>query len=529
MNKKNIYLGLLLASLMLSACGDESGTNSVEDSSSSGIANIGDIVADADYVVDVYGDLPKCNENKVGQTGFVSAVSKQYVCEDGEWVLETSGVAGNSSNNNGSSSSGNNSPSPNSSSTGEYTDNEQSGTDGILVDERDGQTYKTVKIGDQVWMAKNLNYEFEGSVCPKNEQSNCDVYGRLYTWKSAQDVCPEGWHLPSRDEIEKLLDVVDSAIDSVVKYKKQHLEALVDSIERPERHLKDYSWGEGFDTFGFSALPAGSYHSGDQVPFGNFGYSAWFWSSTENDSSSYEGAYYEEEAYYLLIGGSAEVDDWSKATYLSVRCIQGVNSSSSSSSLTDARDGQVYKTVTIGTQTWMAENLNYKSANSYVNSSHPEYGRYYIWSAAMDSAGVFTTEGKGCGDAVECKVTKTAKVRGVCPTGWHLPSRDECMTLLLYAVGGAHTKLKSTNGWDSNGNGSDAFGFSALPAGYYASPRKEFELLGSYASFWCSTEDGISKAYRLLIDGRNVDVDGGYAGVGSSGKTLGYSVRCLQD
>ncbi|GEM_PF-2813091 len=484
MNKKNIYLGLLLASLMLSACGDESGTNSVEDSSSSGIANIGDIVADADYVVDVYGDLPKCNENKVGQTGFVSAVSKQYVCEDGEWVL---------------------------------TDNEQSGTDGILVDERDGQTYKTTKIGDQVWMAENLNYEFEGSVCPKNEQSNCDVYGRLYTWKSAQDVCPEGWLLPSLSAFETLLDVVDSAIDSIVKYKKQHMEVLVDSIKRPHMHLKDFSWNEGFDTFGFSALPAGSYHSGDQVPFYEFGHSASFWSSTENDSSSYD------RAYLLKIWSAEEVKDWGKATYLSVRCIQGkkvVNSSSSSSSLTDARDGQVYKTVVIGAQTWMAENLNYESANSYVNSSHPEYGRYYTWSAAMDSAAVFSTAGKGCGDGVECKVTKTAKVRGVCPTGWHLPSRDEFKTL-YYAVGGAHTKLKSTNGWDSNG--SDAFGFSALPAGHYNSYSKGFDGLGGGTLFWSSTEDSSNYAYSLYINGHRANVD-------IIGKTEGgYSVRCLQD
>ena len=115
----------------------------------------------------------------------------------------------------------------------------------------------------------------------------------------------------------------------------------------------------------------------------------------------------------------------------------------SSETMTDSRDGQTYKTVTIGTQTWMAQNLNYETANSYCckdSASYcTKYGRLYTWAAATTA----------------------------CPEGWHLPSQTE-WEVLFTAVGGQSTAgkvLKSTSGWNNGGNGTDAFAFSALPAG----------------------------------------------------------------
>ena len=196
-------------------------------------------------------------------------------------------------------------------------------------------------------------------------------------------------------------------------------------------------------------------------------------------------------------------------------------------SITDTRDGHSYKTVTIGTQTWMAQNLNYETANSYCyneNASNcTKYGRLYTWAAAMDSVGSWSANGKGCGYGKTC--SPTYPVRGVCPTGWHLPTHAEWNTLFT-AVGGQSTAgnmLKSTNGWYSSGNGTDAYSFSALPAGdrdihgYYGNE-------GNYADFWSSTENNSINAYYMRLYYNYDDADLNYGN-----KSNGFPVRCVKD
>ena len=172
--------------------------------------------------------------------------------------------------------------------------------------------------------------------------------------------------------------------------------------------------------------------------------------------------------------------------------------------LTDSRDGQTYKTVTIGTQTWMAENLNFKTANSYCYNDSAEYcskyGRLYTWAAAMEA----------------------------CPAGWHLPTEAE-FKALINAIGGesvAGTKLKSTSGWYNSGNGisgSDDFFFSALPAGN-RDGNGDFYHEGYEASFWSSTE-----FYSDGVIYMNLDYDNCYAYLKGFDKNNGLSVRCVMD
>ncbi len=207
------------------------------------------------------------------------------------------------------------------------------------------------------------------------------------------------------------------------------------------------------------------------------------------------------------------------------------SSDSDDGKFTDSRDGQVYKTVKIGDQIWMAENLNYaylqpttrmdSSSFCYENSadSCAKYGRLYLWSAAIDSAAVLSTDNIVCGYGWSC--TFPEKVRGVCPEGWHLPSKDEWETLIT-TVGGSGTageRLKSRSGWNDRG-GKDDYGFAALPAGYYGSA---FGFAGDYAFFWSSTEFGGSDAYDMKLYYSDSAVLDKYD------KFMALSVRCVKD
>ena len=210
--------------------------------------------------------------------------------------------------------------------------------------------------------------------------------------------------------------------------------------------------------------------------------------------------------------------------------------------MTDERDGKVYRTVTIGKQTWMAENLNYYDSTDLSvkkkswcfgkkdngdSSTCDVAGRLYTWAAAMDSAGVWSTNGKGCGYNRPC--SSTAPVRGICPEGWHLPTSYE-FDLLRIAVGGTSISgevLKSTSGWDDydgeSGNGTDSFGFSALPAGY-GNLNGYFDNDGKYANFWTSTDFNIYNAYLLYFSYNLDETRSSYTET-----EVIFSVRCLKN
>ena len=219
--------------------------------------------------------------------------------------------------------------------------------------------------------------------------------------------------------------------------------------------------------------------------------------------------------------------------------------------ITDSRNGKKYKTVGIKTQIWMAENMDidYKIKpldsdsviyGSYTNSECDTCGHYYTWAAAMDSAGVFSTNALGCGYGKTCSMEYP--VRGICPEGWHLPSMDEWETL-VDAVGGggvAGDMLKSQFDWEMDGNGLDAYGFSALPAGYHHHGNDEFIGLGGSALFWSSTEENFSEILAKRDAGGiqlcaavdpSQELVSGFNPVylNNEFKTSATSVRCLKD
>ena len=171
----------------------------------------------------------------------------------------------------------------------------------------------------------------------------------------------------------------------------------------------------------------------------------------------------------------------------------------------DSRDGKVYKYININDQTWMAENLNYDTGNGswvYENdeSSAEIYGRLYDWETACD----------------------------VCPNGWHLSTDSEWIELTNYLGTKGHSftegiALKATRGWNNGGNGTDNYGFTALPGGNLGN-NGTFANIGNYGYWWTSTEDSSTKALSRYISSYH-----GFIFTYLSDKKAGYSVRCVKD
>jgi len=193
---------------------------------------------------------------------------------------------------------------------------------------------------------------------------------------------------------------------------------------------------------------------------------------------------------------AAEAEAAAKAAADSVAAVEAANT------LTDARDGKKYRKVTIGDQTWMAENLNYEMKGSLCynkeESNCQKYGRLYNWSVA----------------------------KSACPQGWHLPSDDEWTKLTKFA-GGASTagkKLKATSGWQKKGNGTDDYGFSALPGGYSNNGTIGFMAIDINGYWWTSKEEIYEQAFTRNMGSESADVFRSY-----DRRSALRSVRCVQD
>ena len=169
---------------------------------------------------------------------------------------------------------------------------------GKLSDSRDGQSYRTVVIGNQTWMADNLDYapSSGGGWCYDNKDASCGVCGRLYDWSAASEVCPSGWHLPSREEWDELIAFAGAGTAGA-KLKSADI----------------WRGGNGTDDFGFSALPCG-YCGGSN--YEGMSENGWWWTSTAaNEAAAY---------YRLMHYGNSEVKDFAvfKVVKMSVRCVK---------------------------------------------------------------------------------------------------------------------------------------------------------------------------------------------------------------
>ena len=199
-----------------------------------------------------------------------------------------------------------------------------------------------------------------------------------------------------------------------------------------------------------------------------------------------------------------------------------------SNTLKDLRNGQTYRTVVIApagsgySKIWMAQNLNYEVGHSfcYDNASDcPVFGRLYDWATAVGK-----TDAE-CGYSHECNLG-VGTIRGICPRGWHLPSEAEWDDLST-AAGGvsvASRKLRSNSGWWNDANGTDDFGFSALPAGMRDEGSGKYYDMERVAIFWTSTEFDANLSVYV-----HMQYSDDRLRIQNNGKYGEYSIRCLKD
>jgi len=444
-----------------------------------------------------------------------------------------------------------------------------------FCDSRDGKRYVYVDIGSRTfgtktWMAENLNYNATGSKCYEDNESNCNTYGRLYNWATAKTACPSGWHLPTDDEWMALMRFLNPICSN---YNAHYCPSAGTNLKATSGWYAASGSTRGTDDYGFAALPGGWGDFDGELALGVEG--SW-WSANEFDSiEAHEYSIYSYFDYeYYENGFQPDAEDvfWGnieKYYLFSVRCVRDDSPSATSSSSIATRssssnlactakdnddnrycydgstmkeygfvtdeDGQDYKTVVIGTQTWMAENLNYNASGSRC------YGEgNQVWTdddipIKLSNAEIQANCAK-YGRLYDFATAKTA-----CPSGWHLPSDADWNVLMKFINPNcsdnfdhcdiAGMKLRSANGWNNyvdddtqktmSGNGTDNYGFTALPGG--AGDSDGFLGVGNWGLFWSSSEKNASGVYSRFFSNKvellsKMEADKGFL----------LSVRCIK-
>lgn len=228
----------------------------------------------------------------------------------------------------------------------------------------------------------------------------------------------------------------------------------------------------------------------------------------------------------LLIASSCKKEEGTEPVVTEGKSSAVFNPSLTYGTVSD-HQGNVYKTIKIGTQTWMAENLrsthyrngdpipNVKSAADWIKLSSGAYCTYGN-SNNLDSIATF-------GNLYNWYVVSDS--RKVCPFGWHVPSKAEAQTLMTFlGQNTAGTQLKEAGAkWKNNTGGTNSSGFTALPTGVRRSDTGEFSNLGGLTGWWTTTEKDANFAWFQDFGNYESSFEG------ANPKQLGYCIRCLQD
>ncbi len=416
------------------------------------------------------------------------------------------------------------------------------------VVEIQGKKTRTIHIGDQVWMANNLDVKVPGSFCYEDKEENCDKFGRLYTWTSvvklaekfakevARDsiskikpkgICPNGWHVPTARDFYRLdsyLKDIDDAVGVGTNLRSrtgwnESENALLGQngfgFEAEAFGVRKYTEPRQICTKVFKGIApveekgavADTIYADScvvdttwvpELAYEGVGTLTGFWSGSEGDSL---------KAIALKL--SYDDDDFipdtvSKDEAYYLRCIMDPPDDDElydSTAIHDKRDDNKYKTVTIGNDTWMAENLRFAAPGSYCYEDKDircrSYGRLYPWHVAMRLPEDYI-DNSATGGILE-------EHQGVCPDGWHMPTNEEWISLGQKALnmrrGGIGSALKSKEGWARGGAPISAVsGFNALPSGSRFIDGEYMEL-GSSTYYWmASGGDGLGGGYWYLVN-----------------------------
>jgi uncharacterized protein (TIGR02145 family) len=178
------------------------------------------------------------------------------------------------------------------------------------------EEYKTVVIGNQTWMARNLNFKVPlfDTRCYDGKESNCSKYGVLYDWEAAMVACPRGWHLPNDADWDELVAYAGGPYLAGKKLKSKN--GWADDLNGLD--------GNGSDTYGFNALPGGVC---DPESYSNEKHMGAWWSSTAKDEKTAFSRlmFYMDFNFYgnlIFKDGVRKAEDSKLSMYISVRCIK---------------------------------------------------------------------------------------------------------------------------------------------------------------------------------------------------------------
>jgi uncharacterized protein (TIGR02145 family) len=283
----------------------------------------------------------------------------------------------------------------------------------VFIDSRDGKVYPYVTIGSQVWMAKNLAWLPEGVQVV--DWQHYDRYGWPYSFEAAigegsvdengyiQGACPQGWHLPSNAEWQSLGLFIawDNDVSSITEDKRT-IQNIAQYLKVDSIWVDDDDATKGEDRYGFGALPAFEGLDGATL--------AYWWSVTETKDSVFTLMLYDTDDFH--ING---VKRGSSLNY-SIRCIRDVPAEindneifNDNEAFRDDRDGTIYRKVTIGEQTWMAENLAWLPSINYKRDVSAEEPVYKVMNFQLDTTAELETELELAKKTVEYDFEKKGK------------------------------------------------------------------------------------------------------------------------